>query len=267
MGFARHFFLRKPPGGEYHLISRDWGTNQIARKALFTCVVYTKKGHTSFGWWIQPFLSQEWLISNFPCSLTKNTTSHSMKNLACHSLLRWKMIILPILITSLRPFFSKGWENVLSELGSKRVICLATSVAQLRRFAKPLTLTFTRTQSKSATCSYIRSTNSRVVHCEAHEDLWLLVCTAVLNSWLTSWTPIRVRNSTRKKTCFVAPVNLYCPTASLPLTLTLTLTPPPPPPPNLTPCTVVSLTVIAGNLTYVNQLWTRERIRKKNGGE
>ena len=36
-----NFFLRKPPGGEYHLISWDRGTNQIARKWLFTCAVYT----------------------------------------------------------------------------------------------------------------------------------------------------------------------------------------------------------------------------------
>ena len=36
-----------------------------------------------------------------------------MENLALHSFLRWKMIILPILITSLMHFFSKGLENVL----------------------------------------------------------------------------------------------------------------------------------------------------------
>ena len=40
-------------------------------------------------------------------------TSHSMKNLAFHSLLRWKMIILPILTTTLIQFSSKGWKNVL----------------------------------------------------------------------------------------------------------------------------------------------------------
>ena len=33
--------------------------------------------------------SQEWSISNFPCSLTRNITSHIMKNLAFHSLLRY----------------------------------------------------------------------------------------------------------------------------------------------------------------------------------
>ena len=43
-------------------------------------------------------------MSNFPCSLTRNTTSHSMENLTFHSLLRWKMIILQILATSLIHF-------------------------------------------------------------------------------------------------------------------------------------------------------------------
>ena len=33
----------------------------------------------------------------------------------------WKMIIVPILITSLTHFSLKGWENVLIELGSERV--------------------------------------------------------------------------------------------------------------------------------------------------
>ena len=59
---------------------------------------------------LQPFHSQEWSISNFPCSLTRNITSHSMKNLAFHSLLRWKMIMLPIL-----PF------SHVFDLGSGRV--------------------------------------------------------------------------------------------------------------------------------------------------
>ena len=46
------------------------------------------------------FHSQEWSILNFPCSITRTLTSHIMKNLAFHSLLRWEMIILPILTTS-----------------------------------------------------------------------------------------------------------------------------------------------------------------------
>ena len=58
--------------------------------------------------------SQEWLISNLPCRLTRNITSHSMKNLAFHSLLRWKMIILP-------HTFYVTWENVLYEHGGERV--------------------------------------------------------------------------------------------------------------------------------------------------
>ena len=47
-------------------------------------------------------------------------TSHSMKNLAVHSLLRWKMIILLIPTTSLVRFPLKGWENVLFELRGDR---------------------------------------------------------------------------------------------------------------------------------------------------
>ena len=39
-----------------------------------------------------PFHSQVWSISNFPCTLTKNIMSHSMTNLAFHSLLRLKII-------------------------------------------------------------------------------------------------------------------------------------------------------------------------------
>ena len=38
---------------------------------------------------------QEWSISNFSCSLTSNITWHSMENRAPHSLLRWKMFLLP----------------------------------------------------------------------------------------------------------------------------------------------------------------------------
>ena len=46
-----------------------------------------------------PF-TPEWSMSKFPCSLTRNMTSHSMENLTFHSLLRWKVIILQILATS-----------------------------------------------------------------------------------------------------------------------------------------------------------------------
>ena len=56
----------------------------------------------------QLFHFQESSNSHLPCSLTRNITSHSMKNLAFHSLLRWKIIILPILTTSLIHFSLKG---------------------------------------------------------------------------------------------------------------------------------------------------------------
>ena len=58
-------------------------------------------------------------MSNFPCSVTRNITSHSVKNVAFHRLFRWKMIILLILTTSLVLLHKRLPENVLSELGSK----------------------------------------------------------------------------------------------------------------------------------------------------
>ena len=65
---------------------------------------YTTNSHSLTYTFSLPFHSQEWSISNFSCSLTRNITSHSMENLAFHSLLRWKMIILPILTPSLIHF-------------------------------------------------------------------------------------------------------------------------------------------------------------------
>ena len=47
----------------------------------------------------------------------RNITSHSMKNLVFHRL--GKMIVLPIITTSLIHILLKGWENVLFELESE----------------------------------------------------------------------------------------------------------------------------------------------------
>ena len=60
-------------------------------------------------------------MSNFPCSLTRNITLHTMENLAFHSLLRWNIIVLPILTTSLVHLSLKGWENVFHKHGNERV--------------------------------------------------------------------------------------------------------------------------------------------------
>ena len=50
-------------------------------------------------------------MSNFPRCLTRNITSHSMKNLAFRSLLRLKMIILGILIAlNLGVKGSENWQ-------------------------------------------------------------------------------------------------------------------------------------------------------------
>ena len=46
---------------------------------------------------------------------------HIGEELGLYSLLRWKMIILPILTPTLIHFSLKGWENVLFKLRSERV--------------------------------------------------------------------------------------------------------------------------------------------------
>ena len=71
--------------------------------------------------YLQSMCETEWLISNLPHSLTRNITSHSMKNLAFHSWLRWEMIILLILTTSFITFLFRrlgrctfwtwGWKD------------------------------------------------------------------------------------------------------------------------------------------------------------
>ena len=75
--------------------------------------LFKRLGEGTF-WKGQPFHSQDWSMSNFPCSLTGNITSHSMENFTFHSLLRWKMIVLLILTTSLIHSSLKGWENLPS---------------------------------------------------------------------------------------------------------------------------------------------------------
>ena len=84
-----------------------------------------------------PFTPKSYQFSNFSGSLTRNITSHSMENLAFHSFLRLKMIILPILTISLIHLSLKGWENVLFELGSERVNRIGSSSTSLHSSPHP----------------------------------------------------------------------------------------------------------------------------------
>ena len=74
-------------------------------------------------------------MSNFPCSLTRNTTPHSTEHLAFHSVLWWKIIILPILTSTLIHFSLKGWENVLFELGSSAIQTSLSSAHEYLRLS------------------------------------------------------------------------------------------------------------------------------------
>ena len=122
--------------------------------------------------------SWEWSISNFSCGLTRNITSHSMENLAFHSSLRWEMIKLKILTTSLYTIdFRRLGECVLFELGSERVeslkslcpSCCSTlqSVPQGRR-APRLQL--------AAQVVYVSSRRPQVGATPRKYTLWFLPC-------------------------------------------------------------------------------------------
>ena len=79
---------------------------------------------------------KEWSISNFCCNLPRNITSHSTMNCVFYSLLRWKMIILPPLSSSLTHSSLKSWENVRFGLGSKMVKTRRSMRAKMQKHSR-----------------------------------------------------------------------------------------------------------------------------------
>ena len=75
---------------------------------------------------------------NVPLSITRNITSHSMKNLAFHSLPRWKIDILPILTTYLT-------VCIFSYVGRMYFLtCFTTSSCPLQGSSNALSSSITR---------------------------------------------------------------------------------------------------------------------------
>ena len=78
---------------------------------------------------------EEWSMSNFPCSLTRNITSHSMENLAFHHLLSLKMIKVQMLNLTTSwywcmysmnsDFITRMWYLTFNKSISFRQSCLA----------------------------------------------------------------------------------------------------------------------------------------------
>ena len=144
---ARHYrktHQTAPFPPPHQVFDREPGPRVTSPNCLPTACVYVKfikaislEVHSPFNE-VTPLEerhSQKWTISNFPCSLTRNITSHSRKNLAFHSLSRWTMIILPILTTSVMHFSFKGWENILFwtwEWKGYCISCAGTSERALR---------------------------------------------------------------------------------------------------------------------------------------
>ena len=103
----------------HHTVWRTWLFTAYPDERWF----YTSNSHyLSYRISLQPFHSQEWSISNFPCILTRNITSHSRKNLAFHHL-HWDERWSYYQFSQTHSYISllKGWESVLIELGGERV--------------------------------------------------------------------------------------------------------------------------------------------------
>ena len=85
-----------------------------------------------------------------------------MKNLAFHSLLKWKIIILSVSTTLCIHFSLKGWENVRFELGNERVKpCILMILASPgSRMSSPLKSQFLKVLSESVP----RNTPRLLVH-------------------------------------------------------------------------------------------------------
>ena len=73
---------------------------------------------------------EEWLISNFPCNLTRNITSGCLENLANFPWFFYQFWLPHLYISHL-----EGWENVLSELEFKRVEYVVSPWAESARRA------------------------------------------------------------------------------------------------------------------------------------
>ena len=105
MGLASSFFLRMPPGGEYHLISRDWNPIK-SREKHYSLVLYILKYHTVLflTYFVALHLSLScWYIclAVHCCFVLDTPTSHHLQYwfgftiLMDHTVLRlWKTYIL-----------------------------------------------------------------------------------------------------------------------------------------------------------------------------
>ena len=136
-------------------------------------------------------LSLKWSIINFPHSPTRNITSHSVKNLTFRSLLRWKIVILPILkklmyiLNIVKAGLKKTWVKGLtclptsclpSWLFSGHAALFATLIAKT---AKDIDFLIDSLPSKECspelqvcamfllccTCNYVKMTKNQLIRC------------------------------------------------------------------------------------------------------
>ena len=120
--FPGSFISRPPPPWDEKVtdftmlyMRHIFGLDDVRYRSLF-CLIGLWIGYRTL-----PFHYQEWIISNLPCSLNRNITAHSMKNLTFHSLLRWNMIIPTNSHYLTYTFLYKKLRECTFEFGSERV--------------------------------------------------------------------------------------------------------------------------------------------------
>ena len=119
----------------------------------------------------------------YPFSLTKILTPHSMKNLAFDNLLNGNIIKLAIVTTSLVHFSLKGWENAHFELGSERVNLLLAWARWAWR--TPLSRC---PRSTTGTCPGCCST-SRACQQQINQSIIVLCCWIFPGNRMLPWQP------------------------------------------------------------------------------
>ena len=124
------------PSGEFQVTSQLVIDHvKYAGRGDYTCVIRNYRGEASSTVHLTvngrphyfqktvvwPFHSQEWSISIFPFSLSRSITSPGMQNLAFHIAYSDERLNYQFSPSHTYIPLFKGWENVLFELGSKRV--------------------------------------------------------------------------------------------------------------------------------------------------
>ena len=130
------FYIRQNSGAPWSLgqtelptqANSSWGHRYYVPPNAITPQVENTLIYMKIIWWWVHTCADAELVKSDQCQSALqphqiyNITQH--EELAFHSLLRWKMIILPILTTSLIHFPFKGWESTKTSRATEQLMLL-----------------------------------------------------------------------------------------------------------------------------------------------